>query len=189
MSSLGAVYSNSGNQVFYRIQPRQVITTPAKTQVTTNDVAKELISQILKTPKGQQILNRFLVQKPGFWKPILSNTRLSPSQKFKKIFGIDFLDIFQSNGVSGLGNIFEDIGNWFNTGGAERLALQIENTSSSIAQALNILRNKQNQGFNTNTQMQIQDTVTNTALTVTDFISKYGIFIIGGLAVLLLIKK
>jgi len=183
MNTIGAVYPNSGPRKVYKINPVQV-KAPAQ-----NDVATNLINQIINTPRGQQVLERFLKQKPGFWVPIANNSRLTPSQKFKKIFGIDFLDIFENKKISLLGNIFEDIGNWFNNGGAERLALQIENTSSSIAQALNILRNKQNTGINTNTQMQLQDIQTNAALTLSDIISQYGIWIIGGLALLLFLKK
>lgn len=178
---LGAIYLNNGTPVV-----RQYTVAPVVKTATTDEVAKNLIDQILRTPKGQQLLTRFLTQKPGFWKPIISNTRLTPSQKFKKIFGVDFLDIFAPNGLSGLGNIFEDIGNWFNQGGAERLALQIQNTSSSIAKALNVLRNQQS---NVETQQSMNDLTSNAYLKTTSFIQDYGIWIIGGLAVLLLIKK
>jgi len=181
MNNLGAIFPNSG-PVTYTILPAQVST---ETAANTNDYAKQLISQILITPKGQQIVNRFLTQKPGFWRPILANQKLTPSQKFKKIFGVDFLDIFFQNG-QGLGNIFEDIGNWFNNGGAERLALQIQNTSSSVAQALNILRNKEN---NINTQQNVQDFQTNAFLKTSDFLQNYGWLVIGGLGLLLILKK
>lgn len=185
--SLGLVFPNSGGYgsqsgapVIYRIIQKPVTRTP-----TVEDTANALIAQILNSPKGEIIIEHFMRQKPGFWKPILASKWYSPCVKFKKIFGVELVDMFAPR-LAGLGNIFKDIGDWFNSGGAEKLALQVQNTSQSIAQALNALRNK---STNIEQQMKVQDFQTSSFFGAQDFLSTYGIYIIAGLGLLLILKK
>lgn len=177
-NNLGAVFSNSGEQ-YFNIQPSQV-----RTAISTDTIAKNLIAQILSSPAGSKIVKHFTSRKPGFWKPILNNQNLNPCDKIERIFGVKFNEMFKQAAL--LGNIFEDIGNWFNSGGAERLANQVENTSNDIARVLNAIRNRPD---TSQTQTNIRDFESKTFFGIQDFIQNYGIWIIGGLVLFLFIKK
>lgn len=177
--SLGYVVPNNGAVT------RRIMVLPSQVKTNYDSLSKNLVAQLLESPQGETIVRHFLKQKPGWWKSVLTNNNLSIESKFKKIFGVSIYDAFPSTKL--LGNIFEDIGNWFSGGGAERLANEIERTAGEISKVLNALRNKPE--YNYAQQQQIQDFQSKTFWGIQDIISQYGWLIIGGLIVFLLVRK
>jgi hypothetical protein len=142
---------------------------------------------------------QFASKKDDWFMPILYNTKLSPQQKFEKIFGIKISDIAKAATKSStqlLGNIFDDISGWvsktFSNENLKKLELSLrqgQNISKQISDALNMLRNKTDL---TQQQMNLQDVQSKVVTSGTEFWNTYGLPIgIGGafIVLLLLMKK
>ena len=169
----------------YNIQPNQVVRGPyrniSSAPVTESEVKNFWANVFQLNP---QLAVKLARNDSAWWRNILYSRSLTPQQKFQMIFGINL-----SGGL--LGDIFEDIGNWFsgsNLQNAELYLREGQNQAGQWANALNYLRNQpdaETQAYNQMQQQNIQSSLYSGAQT-------YGTWLpwaLGGLILILLVRK
>lgn len=178
MSNLGAVMQYL-DPYSYGMRKAQIIKPQ---QVLPLDAAKlwwlDLFSSNLK-----YFTKQFANKKPGWWKSILQNSKLSPQQKFEKIFGVKISQVAKSEQL--LGDLFSWIDDFFskkNMKDAEQYLRQGEKVAGDIANMLSVLRKKK---YNVQEEMKLQDIKSDIIAKGSDIWDKYGIFLFGGAAILI----
>ena len=143
--------------------------------------------------KRPDLMRKFQRTKIGDFMKILYDKNLSEVQKFEKIFGVKAIDIKQI-ALSGLGDIFEDISNFFSQENLRKIENGIrqgQSISNSIANGINALRNQGNMQ-NANDLTTIRDQQSQLYFGAQSIYEKYGpAMLIGGgaLLLILLLKK
>lgn len=173
----GAVITNNTQQT----------TQPVNTAAEWNKFYENLFA------KRPDLLKKFRSKKLGFFLDIIYNKNLSPVQKFEKLFDVKAIDINQI-ALSGLGDIFEEISNFFSNENLRKIENGIrqgQQISNSIANGLNALRNQGNQNT-ANDITEIRDQQSKLYFSANSYLEKYGTPMLigaGALILILLFKK
>lgn len=142
--------------------------------------------------KRPDIQKRLLSKPLKFFIDILYNPNYSEVQKLEKIFGISAAELKQA-GLSGLGDIWSDISNFFREGNLRNIEIGIrqgQQISSNIANAINALRNQGSQQ-NAEELTTSKDIQSQFYFGADSFYQKYGplLVVAGGALLLILILK
>lgn len=165
----------------------------AKTKEISNTTWRNFFMQIFE--KRPDLLKKFREKKIGFFLDIIYDKNLSEIQKFEKIFDVKAVDLSRLTlSGNGLGDIFEEISNFFSTENLRKIENGIrqgQSVSNSIANAINALRNQGN--FKTADELTtIRDQQSNLYFGAQSLYEKYGpAMLLGGgaLLLILLLKK
>lgn len=143
--------------------------------------------------KRPDLMKKFQKLKIGDFLKILYDKNLSEVQKFEKIFDVKAVDV-RSIALNGLGDIFEDISNFFSNENLRKIENGIrqgQSISNSIANGINALRNQGNMQ-NANDITSIRDQQSQLYFGAQSFYEKHGQALLlggGALILILLLKK
>ncbi len=169
-NGLGLIMPSGTPAQTYYINPRQVVTDkPAAKQADFTDY---MVAYLLQSREGKKIAERIAAKPFIFWRQIIYDTRLSPIQKFEKIFGVKAGSYLTPT----LGDIFSDINDWFKKtfsidfGQTENFMRRVSQQSQNIANAMNVFRNSPN--YDPSKETELYNKLTQTSFQAQDFISK-----------------
>lgn len=163
-------------------------TTTAKPMTTAQILQTWWLNTIAENPKEWQ--KRFKRLKTFNWVKVLQDKNLTSVQKFEKIFAVSLKDV----AVSGLGDIFSDIGNFFSQSNLNKLEEWIRQgqiTFSNIGNAINVIKNQPSVQSQVQQQIAYQDLQTKFLTQGSAIWQTYSmpIAIAGGLLIVYLLAK